>query len=241
MTGQVTMINEQRLRDAGLVPDRLRSAAREDAHRWAAVHGSKDLGPFDARVDAARQQLDSLSQELDRLPTEGWPGPEPLLEIRENPRMARSVLAELRTVRRKLRRLPHAITGDHQDGPRVIAVAAAYLAASGSVWNADALRIYLDELQRSEPLLLEELWVLPVALRFVLLEQILQQATQRLQALSFDDGVPQFEGPAAGQAFAKLLTTRIQSLREIALAPSGAVAAVTIWMSNSVNLRFRRC
>jgi hypothetical protein len=210
------MINEQRLRDAGLVPDRLRSAAREDAHRWAAVHGSKDLGPFDARVDAARQQLDSLSQELDRLPTEGWPGPEPLLEIRENPRMARSVLAELRTVRRKLRRLPHAITGDHQDGPRVIAVAAAYLAASGSVWNADALRIYLDELQRSEPLLLEELWVLPVALRFVLLEQILQQATQRLQALSFDDGVPQFEGPAAGQAFAKLLTTRIQSLREIA-------------------------
>ncbi len=216
MTGQVTMINEQRLRDAGLVPDRLRSAAREDAHRWAAVHGSKDLGPFDARVDAARQQLDSLSQELDRLPTEGWPGPEPLLEIRENPRMARSVLAELRTVRRKLRRLPHAITGDHQDGPRVIAVAAAYLAASGSVWNADALRIYLDELQRSEPLLLEELWVLPVALRFVLLEQILEQATQRLQALSFDDGVPQFEGPAAGEAFAKLLTTRIQSLREIA-------------------------
>jgi len=216
MTGQVTMINEQRLREAGLVPDTLRSAAHEDAHRWGTVHGTKELGAFDARVESARQRLEILFQELDQLPTEGWPGPEPLLEIRENPRMMRSVLAELRTVRRKLRRLPHAVTDDHQDEPRAMAVAAGYLAASGSVWNADALRIYLDELQRAEALLLEELWVLPVALRFTLLELILDQATARFQALSFQAGVPHFEGPAADPAFAKLLTARIQSLREIA-------------------------
>ncbi|HEX4309929.1 MAG TPA: glucoamylase family protein [Acidobacteriaceae bacterium] len=216
MTGQVTMINEQRLVEAGLVPENLRAAARDDAHRWGTVHGSKELDAFDARVEFARQRLEVLSQELDQLPTEGWPGPEPLLEIRENPRMMRSVLAELRTVRRKLRRLPHAVTNDHQDEPRATTVAGAYLAASGSVWNADALRIYLDELQRAEPLLLEELWVLPVALRFSLLEQILDQATERIEALRFRDGVPHFEGPAADPAFAKLLTTRIQSLREIA-------------------------
>ncbi len=216
MTGQVTMINEQRLRDAGLVPDQLRSAAREDAHRWGTVHGSRELGAFDARVDAARHRLEVLFQELDQLPTTGWPGPEPLLEIRENPRMMRSVLDELRTVRRKLRRLPHAVTGDHNDEPRAMTVAAAYLAASGSVWNADALRIYLDELQRTEPLLLEELWVLPVALRFCLLEQILEQAEVRFQALAWQEGAPRFEGPAADPAFAALLTARIQSLREIA-------------------------
>ena len=216
MTDQVTMINEQRLREAGLVPEQLRAAAREDAHLWSTTHGSKDLAPFDARVEAARQQIEALFSELDQLPTEGWPGPEPLLEIRENPRMMRSVLAELRTVRRKLRRLPHAVTADHQDEPRAMTAAAAYLAASGAVWNADALRIYLDELQRSEPLLLEELWVLPVALRFILLEQILDQATARLEALSFQEDAPSFEGPAADATFAKLLTTRIQSLREIA-------------------------
>ena len=150
MTGQVTMINEQRLRDAGLVPDQLRAAAREDTHRWGTVHGSRDLGAFDQRVEAVRRRLETLFQDLDSLPREGWPGPEPLLEIRENPRMARSVLDELRTIRRKLRRLPHAVTDDHQDEPRAITVASAYLAASGSVWNADALRIYLDELQRAE-------------------------------------------------------------------------------------------
>ena len=58
MTGQVTMINEQRLRDAGLVPEKLRAAAREDAHRWGTVHGPKDLGAFDARVESARHHLD---------------------------------------------------------------------------------------------------------------------------------------------------------------------------------------
>ena len=130
--------------------------------------------------------------------------------------MMRSVLAELRTVRRKLRRLPHAVTGDHQDEPRAIAVASAYLAASGSIWNADALRIYLDELQRAEPLLLEELWVLPVALRFTLLEQILDQAGSAPSGSLFPRRRPCFDGPAGDPAFAKLLTTRIQSLREIA-------------------------
>ncbi len=216
MTDQVTMINEQRLREAGLVPDKLRAAAGEDTHRWATVHGSGDLAAFDARVEAARRHLDALFNELDQLPAEGWPGPEPLLEIRENPRMMRSVLAELRTVRRKLRRLPHAVSGDHREEPRAITIAAAFLAASGSIWNADALRIYLDELQRGDPLLLEELWVLPVALRFTLLEQILEQAAARLETLSFPHAAPHFEGPAAHPAFAKLLTTRIQSLREIA-------------------------
>ncbi len=216
MTGQVTMINEQRLRDAGLAPDRLRASAREDTHRWSTVHGTSDLGAFDQRVEAARARLEALFEDLDSLPTQGWPGPEPLLEIRENPRMMRSVLAELRTVRRKLRRLPHAVTDDHQDEPRAMTVAAAYLAASASIWNADALRIYLEELQRAEALLLEELWVLPVALRFCLLEVILDQATARFAALSFTNGTPQIEGPAGDAGFAKLLTTRIQSLREIA-------------------------
>jgi cyclic beta-1,2-glucan synthetase len=216
LTSQVTMINEQRLLEAGLVPEKLRAAAREDAHRWGTVHGSKELGAFDARVELVRSRTETLLQDLDQLPTEGWPGPEPLLEIRENPRMMRSVLAELRTVRSKLRRLPHAVTQAHQDEPRAMTVAAAYLAAAGSVWNADALRIYLDELQQAEPLLLEELWVLPVALRFCLLEQILDQAAARLEALSFRNEVPNFEGPPSDPAFAKLLTTRIQSLREIA-------------------------
>jgi cyclic beta-1,2-glucan synthetase len=215
MTEQVAMIDEQRMRDAGLSPEALRNAARADAHRWSTAPPSRDLDGFASRMERARQNLDRLSAELDELPTKGWAGPEPLLEIRENPRMMRSALAELRSVRKKLRRLPRAIIG-HQEEPRTAAVAAAYLAASGSVWNADALRIYLAELQQTEALLLEELWVLPVMLRFILLEQILEQAQERYAALSLSGGTPTFEGPAADAAFAAQMTMRILSLREIA-------------------------
>jgi cyclic beta-1,2-glucan synthetase len=215
MTETVAMIDEQRMREAGLSPETLRNAARGDAHRWSTLRHGQEPRPMQGRADWARQSLDALSADLETLPTEGWPGAEPLLEIRENPRLMRSALGELRSVRRKLHRLPYATEGRAIE-PRAAAVASGYLAASGGVWNADALRIYLAELQRAEPLLLDELWVLPVMLRFVLLEQVLQQAQERFAALTLTENGPQFSGPASDAEFARLMTTRILSLREIA-------------------------
>ncbi|HEV2276791.1 MAG TPA: glucoamylase family protein [Acidobacteriaceae bacterium] len=212
---EVSMINEQRMRDAGLSAEALRTAARADAHRWSTAPASEDLDGFSARMRNATQSLASISAELDTLPAEGWPGAEPLLEIRENPRMMRSALNEIHSIRRKLQRLPRAVI-EHVEEPRTAAVARAYLEASGSVWNADALRIYLAELQQREPLLLDELWVLPVLLRFILLELILEQAHARFDVLSFSGATPHFEGPAGDPAFAKLMQTRLLSLREIA-------------------------
>ena len=72
---EVTMINEQRMREAGLSADALRTAARADAHRWSSAPASKDLDDFWARIDAAAQQLDALSAELDALPTRWEPPP----------------------------------------------------------------------------------------------------------------------------------------------------------------------
>ncbi len=215
MAEQVAMIDEQRMREAGLSAERLRTAAREDVHRWTTVRRADGMRGFTARADAARQKLDALFAALDRLPTEGWPGPEPLLEIRENPRLMRSALAELHSVRRKVRRLPFAANA-HEAEPRTAAVAAGYLTAADSVWNADALRIYLAEMQRPEPLLLAELWVLPVMLRFTLLENILEDAEERLEALRWGTGAPVFDGPAGDASFAARITARLLALREIA-------------------------
>ena len=89
---EVSMINEQRMRDAGLSAEALRTAARADAHRWSTAPASEDLDGFSARMRNATQNLASISAELDTLPAEGWPGAEPLLEIRENPRMMRSAI-----------------------------------------------------------------------------------------------------------------------------------------------------
>ncbi|HTV81704.1 MAG TPA: glucoamylase family protein [Acidobacteriaceae bacterium] len=215
MAEQVAMIDEQRMREAGLSAERLRAAAAEDMHRWSTVRGADGMRGFVARAETARQKLHALFAALDRLPTEGWPGPDPLLEIRENPRLMRSALAELHSVRRKVRRLPFAATG-HEKEPRTAAVATRYLAATNSVWNADALRIYLAELQRAEPLLLAELWVLPVMLRFTLLENVLEQAEERLEALRWNAGAPVVDGPAGDPAFAARMTARLLALREIA-------------------------
>ena len=215
MAEQVAMINEQRLRDAGLSPEALRAAAREDAHRLSTLHHSQELAEFTARAEAAQQNLDTLMAEVDALPTEGWSGAEPLLDIRENPRMMGSALAELRSIRRRVRRLPASVRG-HITEPRTATVADGYLTASGGVWNADALRIYLSELQRTEPLLLAELWVLPVMLRFRLLELILEQAQARYEALEWKDGAAHIGGAAGDAEHAGQLMTRIQALREIA-------------------------
>jgi len=215
MAEQVAMIDEQRMREAGLSAEGLRAAAREDAHRWSTVDEADGMRGFAARAEAARQKLDALFSALEGLPTEGWPGPEPLLEIRENPRLMRSALAELHSVKRKVRRLPFAATA-HEVEPRTAAVARGYLAASNSIWNADALRIYLAELQGAEALLLAELWVLPVMLRFVLLEEALEDAGERLEALRWSAGAPVLDGPGSDAAIAARITARLLALREIA-------------------------
>ena len=216
---QVTMIDEQRLREAGLSADTLRAAARKDAGRWTSILQAKDPEALDRRATTAARSLHLLLAELDQLPTKGWPGAEPLLEIRENPRMMHSALSELRSVRRKLQRLPRALSetpSGPREEPRAATVAESYLGAGNGVWNADTLRIYLAEWQKAEPLLLAELWVLPALLRFVLLEQILEQAEARFQALTWHENLPVVEGPAGAEEFARLMTARIQSLREIA-------------------------
>ncbi len=215
MAEQVAMIDEQRMREAGLSAERLRAAAREDTHRWSTVRKADGMRGFLARAENARQKMEALFAALEQLPTEGWPGPEPLLEIRENPRLLRSALAELQSVRRKIRRLPFA-AAVHEVEPRTVAVACGYLTASNGVWNADALRIYLAELQRSEPLLLAELWVLPVMLRFTLLEEVLQDAEERLEALRWSAGAPVFDGAPGDAAFGARITTHLLALREIA-------------------------
>ncbi|MGB9147244.1 MAG: hypothetical protein WCC14_15555 [Acidobacteriaceae bacterium] len=44
MAEQVAMIDEQRMREAGLSAEALRAAAREDAQRWSTVHHPQELG-----------------------------------------------------------------------------------------------------------------------------------------------------------------------------------------------------
>lgn len=187
--------------------EKLRAAARAATVGWQLIHQFKGKSGFLRRVEAARDALDMLAAEVATLETSSSAGPDPLLEIRENPRLLRSVVLEAFSIRRKVERLPRILLANQQEETRTAALAAAYLDAAGSIWSADGFRAFLDEAQKTDPLELEELWALPTMLKFLLLEWILTQASARLHAPA---------SSAAGSA--EILRTRIGSVRDIGYA-----------------------
>ncbi|HEX3438629.1 MAG TPA: glucoamylase family protein [Pseudacidobacterium sp.] len=194
---------EQQIPAAGL-----RTAAHAAAASWHVTHRPKGKGGFTLRMEAARDSLDILLTELEAYDPGPNPGPDPLLEIRENPRLFRAVILEAFSIRRKVARVPRIVLPNDSEEPRTAALAAAYLDAVHSTWSADALLIFLEEAQKTDALELEELWTLPTMLKFLLLEWILAQADARLHAP---------ESTAAGSA--DVLRARIQSVRDVGFAP----------------------
>ncbi len=188
------------------LPPGLREAAHRAAQSWHVTHRPQGKGGFTLRMEAARDSLEQLFTDLDTYDPGPNPGPEPLLEIRENPRLFRSVVIEAFSIRRKIERLPRVVTKEGEE-PRVATLAAAYLDAAHSSWADEALLAFLDEVQKVDPLHLQELWALPVMLKLLLLEWILSQASARLHSPN---------SSAAGTA--DTLRTRIQTLREISFA-----------------------
>ncbi|HTZ89369.1 MAG TPA: glucoamylase family protein [Alloacidobacterium sp.] len=185
----------------------LLAAAHSAASGWHVVHQPKGKSGFVQRVEAARDALDMLTAELEGFEADPSAGPDPLLEIRENPRLLRAVVIEAFSIRRKVDRLPRVVLGNQAEETRATALAAAYLDAAGSRWSAEAFHQFTDEAQKDDPLELQELWVVPTMLKFLLLEWILTQASARLHAPS---------STAAGSA--ETLRNRIRSVRDVGYA-----------------------
>ncbi len=207
MTEQVPIQVQSTEKEPQIPVEQLQTAARAAVGRWQVIHQPQGKGGFTRRVEAARDALDVLTAELEGLESSPSAGPDPLLEIRENPRLLRAVVLEAFSIRRKVDRLPRVLLGDQEEETRAAAVSAAYLDAANSTWSAEAFHAFIDEAQRAEPLDLEELWAVPTMLKFLLLEWILTQASARLHA------------PAStGAGSAEVLSTRIKSVRDIGYA-----------------------
>ena len=190
--------------------DSVRSYADRVAPGWHVAHKPGGAGSFGRRIDATAQSLDQLFVVLDARPVPTYlPGEplDPLLELRQNPRLLRSVVVEVSTVRKKLGRLPRTIRDQENDEPRIVTVADAYLQATGSEYNADAIKTFIDQVQQYDALELQELWALAPVMKFLLLEEIIVQA----------NGVLQDEASHT-EAGAELLKTRMRSLRDIGYA-----------------------
>jgi cyclic beta-1,2-glucan synthetase len=188
----------------------LRSYADRVAPGWHVAHKPEGAGSFGRRIDATAQSLDQLYVILDARPVPTYlPGEklDPLLELRQNPRLLRSVVIEVSTIRKKLGRLPRSVRDHENDEPRIVTVADAYLQATGSEYHAHAIKIFIDQVQQHDALELNELWALAPVLKFLLLEEIIMQANGVLQ-----------DEESHTEAGAELLKTRMRSLRDIGYA-----------------------
>ncbi|GGG94870.1 glucoamylase family protein [Silvibacterium dinghuense] len=201
---QVPAIDQEILDKAGLVPAEMRAHARTVTAQWSVIHRPQSPITLAPRIQQAEESLNALLAELEELPASAaQQGPNPLLEIRENPRLFRTAITEMVSVQKKVPKLPRVVSPLGEE-PRAAVVASGYLEGAKSVWNGSALRIWLDEAQSFDPLELRELWILPTFLKFALLDSILMQADAMLHHPEMPDaGTPQ------------LLTARIKSLRQL--------------------------
>src|ERR1700728_825549 len=141
----------------------LRSYADRVAPGWHVAHKPEGAGSFSRRIEATGQSLDQLYVILDARPVPTYlPGEklDPLLELRQNPRLLRAVVAEVYTIRKKLGRLPRVVREQGNDEPRIVTVADAYLQATGSEYHADAIKTFIQRVQEYDALELQELWAL---------------------------------------------------------------------------------
>ncbi len=151
---------------------RLRAHAHSAAAGWKVEPRPSGPDPFLARAEALRQSFWSMNSALETAPESS-----PLWQLRGNTRLLRSALWEDPEETSHL--LPRVIKQTGEE-PRIITIAGSVLDATDSQCTATALWIYVDEVQRKEPLQIEELWNLPTAVRFVLLERSLAEMREML-------------------------------------------------------------
>ena len=161
----------------------MRHAAQVASQEWHVARAPQgDI--FGRRITAAESTYRQVFNELDRRPMPTYkPGEplDPLLELRENPRLLQSALDEMHSIRRRLMRLPVVVRPREGDEPRIVTVADTYLKASDSRWDSEWVVWFLEEVQKADPLTLRELWAFPTAVKFLLVEEVLTQARAQIE------------------------------------------------------------
>ena len=107
--------------------------------------------------------------------------------LQGNTRLLRSSAIEIQNALRILVKLPFARSVTGRETPRIAGVAQAYLNAAKYQWSIPGLSTFLLGFQLEEPLNLRELWAMPIALKLVLLEEILAQAAGAFSNLPASD------------------------------------------------------
>ena len=107
--------------------------------------------------------------------------------LEESTRLIRASALEIESALRILKKLPFGRSVTGRETPRIVEVAASFLSAAQYQWSISSLSTFLEGFQTDEPLTLRELWAIPIALKLVLLEEVLAQASGAFSNLSASD------------------------------------------------------
>ncbi len=159
----------------------LAEAARLWAHALVGLPAVQQSNTFGQHFAKVKRRLDPLLAEVEVPSGEDEALPEDLQWMRDNVRLVRASEAEVQQGAASLRRVPHVRTPEKQVVPRVLAIAEDFLRTVGYRYSDQALSTYLDAFQTVVPLNMNELSLLPPALKLVVLEEFAARGEQVLQ------------------------------------------------------------
>jgi cyclic beta-1,2-glucan synthetase len=106
----------------------------------------------------------------------------PQLELLESSRMFEAAIESATAAKDTFAALPRIQLPDGSELPRLVNLAEGYLASARGIWSSESLQAFTGEAQRLDPLLLEEVRLLPQALKIAQLEYILDRADETFAA-----------------------------------------------------------
>jgi cyclic beta-1,2-glucan synthetase len=160
--------------------EELRERADALSRQWEMVPSSANAGGLTARLARLKERLAEILRACRK--TASLQELTPQLELLESTRMLESALIAGDNTAATFAPLPHVRVDDDKELPRAINLAEGYLAAARGIWSPESLTIYVQQAQRRDALLLEEVTVLPQALKLAQLEYILDRAEEAFKA-----------------------------------------------------------
>jgi cyclic beta-1,2-glucan synthetase len=178
---------------AGL-PEKPSVSDAELRKRAEALSRQWEMVPADTKTDGLSARLIQLQERLKEIlracrKTASLQELTPQLELLESTRMLESALIAGDDTSATFAALPQVRVDGDKELPRAVNLAEGYLAAAQGIWSPESLTTYVQQAQQRDALLLEEVTVLPQALKLAQLEYILDSAEEAFKA----GGLPPIE------------------------------------------------
>ena len=158
--------------------DDLREHAQQLVESWQSMPPGKGYTGLEARLKELTAKLKGLlDQAKARVHSKNLT---PELELLESTRMLEAAIVSSSSAAEAFRALPHIHQQHTKTLPRVTSLAEAYLWRANGIWSPDSLSLYVQQVQRTRPLQLDEVLLLPQALKLAQLEFILDRAQEAL-------------------------------------------------------------